>query len=49
MAGWDAVGAAAIGEKIDVAVAQLDRGQERDGREVIASLRYKLQKAKERH
>lgn len=39
----------AISKETDVAVAQLDRGQERDGREVIASLRYKLQKAKERH
>jgi hypothetical protein len=39
----------AIGEKIDVAVAQIDRGQGRDGQEVIANLRDKLQKAKESH
>jgi antitoxin ParD1/3/4 len=36
-----------VGEKIDVAVAQLDRGEGLDGQEVIDNLRSKLRKAKE--
>ena len=36
-----------IGEKIDVAVAQIDRGEGLNGDEVFASLRSKLQAAKE--
>jgi antitoxin ParD1/3/4 len=36
-----------IGEKIDVAVAQIDRGEGLDGDEVFAKLRAKLQMAKE--
>lgn len=36
-----------IGEKVDVAVAQLDRGEGLDGQEVIDNLRSKLRKAKE--
>ncbi len=77
MAGWDAVGAAAIdavqkhwmdfiesisspeqeksgdewemaiGEKIDVVVAQLDRGEGLDRQKVIENLWSKLYKAKE--
>ncbi len=38
-----------VGEKIDVAVAQLDRGEGLDGQEVIDNLRSKLRKAKEAH
>ncbi len=38
---------AEIGEKVDVAVAQLDRGEGLDGQEVIDNLRSKLRKAKE--
>jgi hypothetical protein len=37
----------AIGEKIDVAVAQLDRGEGLDRQKVIENLRSKLYKAKE--
>jgi antitoxin ParD1/3/4 len=36
-----------VGEKIDIAVAQLDRGKGLDGQEVIDNLRDKLRKAKE--
>jgi antitoxin ParD1/3/4 len=36
-----------IGEKIDVAVAQLDRGEGLNGQEVIDNLRSKLRAAKE--
>jgi antitoxin ParD1/3/4 len=36
-----------IGEKIDVAVAQIDRGEGLDGQEVINNLRSKLRAAKE--
>jgi antitoxin ParD1/3/4 len=39
--------AAEIGEKIDVAVAQIDRGEGLDGQEVIDRLRSKLRAAKE--
>lgn len=36
-----------IGEKIDVAITQIDRGEGLNGDEVFASLRSKLQTAKE--
>jgi antitoxin ParD1/3/4 len=36
-----------LGEKIDVAIAQLDRGEGLNGEEVIANLRAKLKAAKE--
>jgi antitoxin ParD1/3/4 len=36
-----------VGEKVDVAVAQIDRGEGLDGDEVFAKLRAKLQMAKE--
>jgi antitoxin ParD1/3/4 len=36
-----------IGEKIDVAIEQIDRGEGAKGEEVFASLRAKLQAAKE--
>lgn len=36
-----------IGEKIDVAVAQLDRGEGLNGQEVIDNFRSKLKAAKE--
>jgi antitoxin ParD1/3/4 len=36
-----------LGEKIDVAIAQLDRGEGLNGEEVIANLRAKLRAAKE--
>jgi antitoxin ParD1/3/4 len=39
--------AAEIGDKIDVAVAQLDRGEGLDGQEVVDRLRSKLRAAKE--
>jgi antitoxin ParD1/3/4 len=39
--------AAELREKIDIAAAQLDRGEGLNGDDVIASLRAKLQAAKE--
>lgn len=39
--------AAELGAKIDVAVAQIDRGEGLDGQEVINSLQSKLRAAKE--
>jgi antitoxin ParD1/3/4 len=36
-----------IGEKVDVAIAQIDRGEGLDGNEVFAGLKAKLQMAKE--
>jgi antitoxin ParD1/3/4 len=36
-----------IGEKVDVAIAQIDRGEGLDGTEVFARLKAKLQIAKE--
>jgi antitoxin ParD1/3/4 len=36
-----------IGEKVDVAVAQIDRGEGLDGNEVFAGLKAKFQMAKE--
>jgi antitoxin ParD1/3/4 len=38
--------AAEIGDKIDIAVAQIDRGEGLDGQEVVDRLRSKLRAAK---